>query len=201
MVEDTNSRQIVSGSGWGIWIAVFIGLFIIIAIIYGAWRLWRSASNVVSEEVTPVVQTQQTRPTFRLIRTPTEIIVVDDPIIPEGETAVEDIVRTPLEFLGEEVIISGTVTDFESAEFFALHQDEDNITIMALPEAIESSDLEGSLAPEDQPIRVRGIVKRLTREIEKTGFGLEIRNIDEAFWSDQIVIEAITITKVSALTT
>lgn len=203
MEEQTERRSVISSSGWGLWVAGAIGIALIIGLIYGVWRLWRATSSVVTGQKEPstIAETVPKKPEVRFIRTPTEIIVIDDPIIPEGETALEDILDTPLDYLGKSVVISGVVGDFESSAYFQLVQDEDQVTIMSLSEVIKSNDLDDNTTVTSQPIRVTGTVKRLTREIEKKGFGLELKNLDEAFWQDQIVIEAINVTEINGLTT
>ena len=200
MVETTQNRSVIASSGIGLWIVGAIAIAIIFGLIFGAWKLWSAAKSAVTQEPNPVV-TNSNQPANRLrfIRTPTKIIVVDDPIIPEGETALEDVYSQTEEYLGQTVIISGTISDIESASFFGLKQDEDTINVISLPEAIELNELEDSSASKGMTIRVTGRVKVLTREIEKTGFGLEFKNIDEAFWQDQLIIEAIRVEKIDGL--
>lgn len=202
MEERTEQRSVIASSGWGLWVAGAIGILIIIGVIFGIWRLWKATTQAVTgqKDPTPVEATVNKQPEVRFVRTPTEIIVIDDPVIPEGETALEDILDTPIDYLGKSVVISGAVGDFETSAYFQLIQDEDQITIMSLPEVIQSNDLDDNATPQDQAIRVTGTVKRLTREIEKKGFGLEIKNIDEAFWQDQIVIEAVNVTEINGKT-
>lgn len=199
-MPETSERRIISSSSWWIWILLAVGVFIIGLIIYGAWRLWRGATQAIREEV-PEVATPQEQPNIRFVRTPTEIIIIDDPIIPAGETAVEAIIDRFEEYQGDTVTISGTVSNFENPSLFSVTQDENTIGVIVLPEVINSNQLQDSADPENQMVRVTGIVKLLTREREKKEFGFELRNIDEAFWQDRMVIEAQTIEIISATTT
>lgn len=201
MVDQNQDRSVISSSGIGLWIVGAIAILLVIGLIWGAWRVWNAARSAVTKEVTPVVETTQpVEKTLRFVRTPTQIIVIDDPIIPEGETALEDVFDQTDEYLGTDVIISGTVTKYESSAFFTIKQDEDAVAVIALPEVIELNDLENVTAGKDTPVRISGKVKILTREIEKKGFGLELKNIDEAFWQDQLVIEAVKIEKLPGTT-
>lgn len=189
MADQTTERQVISGSSWWIWVLLAIGIFVIVMLIYGGWRLFRGASQAVREEVPDKVIPRQEK-TIRFVRTPTEVIVIDDPIIPEGEVAVEAIVKNFETYQGKTVVVSGSVRDFESAAYFVLDQGEDAIRILALPEATQENELENNTNAASQYIRVTGIVKLLTKEREKTEFGLRYRDIDEAFWQDQMIIEA-----------
>ncbi|MDQ5951715.1 MAG: hypothetical protein QG639_996 [Patescibacteria group bacterium] len=199
MADQTSERQIISGSSWWIWVLLAVGVFVIVMLIYGGWRLFRGATQAVRNEVPEQVSARREN-TVRFVRTPTEVIVIDDPIIPEGEVAVEAIVKNFETYQGDTVVISGSVRDFESATYFVLDQGEDAIRILGLPEVTEENDLENNPSAASQYVRITGVVKLLTKEREKTEFGLRYRDIDEAFWQDQMIIEAQTIEVISPST-
>src|SRR5687768_13533574 len=104
MAETTTDRSVISSSSWWIWIILAVGILIIGLIIWGGWRLWRGATQAVREEIPEVATTPQ-ESNVRFVRTPTEIIVIDDPIIPEGEEALEAIVNNFDQYQGKEVIV------------------------------------------------------------------------------------------------
>lgn len=189
MTEESSNRQIISGSSWWIWILLAVGIFVILMVIYGGWRLFRGATQAVRQEV-PTAVAPRRRSEIRFVRTPTEVIVVDDPIIPDGEEAIKAIVNNFDTFQGETVVISGNVANFENSSYFFIDQGEDAIRILVLPDAITTNELDTTVNPANQYVRVTGIVKLLTKEREKREFGLSYRNIDEAFWRDQQIIEA-----------
>lgn len=199
-VTTTTERTVISSSSWWVWILLAVGVVIVLLVVYGGWRLWRGATQVVREEVPQVVATPN-QTTIRFVRTPTEIIVIDDPIIPDGEDAVKAIVNNFDQYQGKEVVVSGSVTAFESTAFFSVQQDEDSIGVIALPGAVIENQLEAATDPKNQLVRVTGTVKLLTKEREKKEFGFDFKNLNEAFWQDQMVIEAKTIEVVQATTT
>lgn len=200
MPETTTERRIITSSSWWIWILLIIGILAIVLIVYGGWRLFRGATEVVQEEA-PAVALPNRRSTLRFVRTPTEVVVIDDPVIPEGEMAIESIVENFEDYQGERVIVSGNVSDFENASFFQVVQDEDRIAVLSLPEAIMENQLEEASDPDTRFVRVTGTVKLLTREREKTEFGLNYRDLDEAFWQDSMIIEAERIEVINPSTT
>lgn len=201
MAEESSQRQIISSSSWWLWLLLAIGAGIILLIIWGAWRLWRGATRAVREETEVIAQPNRQDTSLRFVRTDTKIILIDDPIIPEGETAVEAIEDKPEHYLGHEVTVSGSVTDFQNVNFFSVVQSEGTVGVMGLDGVIQVNDLETNTNPENAMVRVTGIVKELTKEREKTEFGLELKNLDEAFWQDRIVIEATKIRVIPATTT
>lgn len=200
MADEVSERQVITGSSWWIWVLLAVGVFVIVMVIYGGWRLFRGATQAVRQEV-PENIVRQTEPTIRFIRTPTEVIIIDDPVIPEGEVAVKAILNNFQTYQGEAVVISGTVKKLDSVTYFVLGQGEDSIRVLALPEAIQSNELETNPNPANQYVRVTGTVKLLTKEREKKEFGLRYRDIDEAFWRDQMIIEAEQIEVITQTTT
>jgi hypothetical protein len=196
MAETTSDRAIITSSSWWIWILLAIGVAVIIMIIYGGWRLFRGATQVVKQDV-PSVTEARPKPEFRFVRTPKEVVVIDDPILPAGETSLEDIANNFAEYQGEKVTVSGNISKLETTSFFTLSQGESAIGILSLPEAIKKNELEDVTSPSTQYVKVNGIVKLLTREREKKKFGLDYRDLDEAFWHDQMIIEAESIEIIS----
>ncbi|PIR62126.1 MAG: hypothetical protein COU66_00125 [Candidatus Pacebacteria bacterium CG10_big_fil_rev_8_21_14_0_10_44_11] len=200
MADEAGDRPVVPISGWWMWVVVAVGIVVVILIIAGAWRLWRRLSQSVSRQV-PVTQIQPQQTDIRLISTPTEIIIDDSPIIPEGEVSLEAINTHFQDYQGKPVTVSGSIVDFGSAVYFAIEQGQDKIRIMALSESIEENQLEEAENPERQYVQVTGTVKLLTRKRRKEGFGFEFSNLKEAFWHDQVIIEAKTITITDTITT
>lgn len=198
MVEENTSanRQVITSSSWWIWVVLLVGIGIILLFIYGAWRLFRGATSAVRDQ-TEVVATTRQEPEVRFVRTPTEVILVDDPIIPEGETSVEEIVRNFAEYQGDQVVISGSVNDVTTTVFFTVLQGDYEIGVLGLPEVLQSNELDDSLNPRNEFVRITGTVKLLTKEREKTEFGFDFRHLDEAVWRDQMIIEA---TRIEVLT-
>jgi hypothetical protein len=189
MTETSSDRQIITSSSWWIWILLAVGVAVIIMVIYGGWRLFRGATQAVKQDV-PSVSVTRPKPELRFVRTAKEVVLIDDPVIPEGETSLESVVNNFAEYQGEKVVISGNITDLESTSFFALVQDESKIGILSLPEVIKKNELEDAANPTAQYVKVSGTVKLLTKEKEKTEFGLDFRDLNEAFWTDQMIIEA-----------
>lgn len=189
-LTSTNNRRIIS-SNWGVWIAIIVIIAVIALLIYWIWRFFAHTTQVVQERVPATVAAKQS--SVRFISTPTEVIVDDDPVIPEGETSVEAIAKNFPEYQGHPVVVSGSVVDYQSSTYFSVSQGDYQIVVMGFDGVTTKNGLTSVTNPKNQYVRVTGTVKLLTKDEDKTGFGFQFRDLNDALWQDKMIIEATSI--------
>lgn len=193
------NRQIVSSSNWWVWIVIVAIIGVIIFVIYWVWHFFSRTTQVVKERVPAAVAAKESN--IRFISTPTEVIVDDDPVIPEGETSIEAISKNFAAYQGQKVIVSGSVTGFQSPQYFSVKQGDYAVVVMDFSNVTVKNDLRNSSNPKSQFVRVSGTVKLLTKDKDKEEFGFNFRDFNDALWQDKIIIEATSIEVIPQSTT